>query len=782
MAKRFPGVFEFIAAQIRMIISRPACSRHTWLFLFFLLVAASPVGAQVEQTVRGRVTQAAGQSLAGASVQLENQTGRFTTVTDSLGQFAIKAPASRYVLRVTFVGFLPHEEELLVSAGKAAVVAIALAESTTSLEGVEVIAQPTFSGSGRISIPIEKALRLPASYFDPLRAAISHPGIVQASDQANSLIIRGASPTGILWRLNGLDILNPNHLANAGTLSDKPVSSGGGVNMLSAQMLDNTQLIVSAAPASYGNYAAGVMDMQLREGNRYAHEFTLQASLLGIDAAAEGPLSKTENSAYLVNYRYSTIGLLSQMGVPLGDEQINFQDLSFQLSWRGAKSQTQFFGVGGTSRNVFEAKAVGDREVEKDAFDIRYTQRGLTSGLLHTRHGATTVWTMGAALSTKDQERAARARDPFAFGVNEDEFQAREHLLSGTVTAQTRLSKRWTTSYGTMLSWHLWQQQTMAADATAVTERDFTVRQSLYQPWVSATVALPGGLALEAGARAHISSRAQAGAVTRFDPRAQATWQRGRGTWALSTALNSQSQPLTVQADNPGLTPARAWHTNLSYTHAWATRWRWTNQVYNHRFADVAARAGTNISLFNQFDEPTTAGLTNTSEGNVTGWETLAEKRFDNQLYVMVGGSWYRSRYRVGEGAWRRSRFDGGYTANVSAGKEWVRKKDKTIGVHVRGLALGGQRTTPVVLDGSGRPQSDDSNAFAQRLGDYLRMDARVVWRKNKPGYTRSLSLDIQNVLNIQNDGFQYYDRLQQRVLIQKQLGIIPILAYRVDF
>ena len=68
------------------------------------------------------------------------------------------------------------------------------------------------------------------------------------------------------------------------------------------------------------------------------------------------------------------------------------------------------------------------------------------------------------------------------------------------------------------------------------------------------------------------------------------------------------------------------------------------------------------------------------------------------------------------------------------------------------------------------------------KLNDYVRLDLRLSWQKNKPKYTRTWSIDIQNVLNIENDAFYYYDTQQDDVLLEKQLGIIPVLAYRVEF
>ena len=173
------------------------------------------------------------------------------------------------------------------------------------------------------------------------------------NSQSNNLVVRGNSPNGLGWYLQGVEIVNPNHTSNAGTLNDRSSQSGGGVNILSAQMLDNSTFLTSAFPASYGNATTGVFDMQLREGTKEQTHFTGQIGLLGIDAAFEGPIDQDKNGSYLINYRYSTIGLLSSMGVELGDEEINFQDLSFHLNWKQGSGVMSFFGMGGTSKNIF---------------------------------------------------------------------------------------------------------------------------------------------------------------------------------------------------------------------------------------------------------------------------------------------------------------------------------------------------------------------------------------------------------------------------------------------
>jgi hypothetical protein len=67
-------------------------------------------------------------------------------------------------------------------------------------------------------------------------------------------------------------------------------------------------------------------------------------------------------------------------------------------------------------------------------------------------------------------------------------------------------------------------------------------------------------------------------------------------------------------------------------------------------------------------------------------------------------------------------------------------------------------------------------------MKDYFRVDLRLNWRKNKKRYTRTIAIDIQNVLNVQNEAYHYYDHVKEKVTTQYQLGLIPVLVYRIDF
>ncbi|MCB0854007.1 MAG: carboxypeptidase regulatory-like domain-containing protein, partial [Bacteroidetes bacterium] len=358
-------------------------------YLFLLLAFIYPgisVGQNYLQTIRGQVLAESNEHpISEAIVTIREEGVERSVTTDEKGQFRLESvKAGRYTLTVVKDGFAEYTEpDLVVNAGKEVVLDIQLSEKTYEMESVD-ISSPTIRDLDRVStrvFTVEETKRYAAVYFDPARMAASFPGVVQGNDQANHLVVRGNSPNGILWRLEGVDIVNPNHTANAGTFSDRLTQNGGGVIILSTQLLTNSSFSTGAFSSQFGNALSGVFDIHLRKGNDENYEFTGQAGLIGVDLAVEGPISKKKGSSFLANYRYSTVGLLSLMGIPLGDEEITYQDLSFNLSFPTEKLGTfTLFGMGGMSSNFFKGARIDTQVVEqKQRFDIDfYSNMGAT--------------------------------------------------------------------------------------------------------------------------------------------------------------------------------------------------------------------------------------------------------------------------------------------------------------------------------------------------------------------------------------------------------------------
>ena len=345
---------------------------------YFGVIAQSPKNTLLaSQTIRGKVIDfVSEQPIIGASITLLSL--KKGTQTDTDGSFLFgQTPIGRYQLQVSSVGYESQIiSELLLESGKEMVLEVRL--HTTSNQLAEaVVRAPSANLSGAVTsiqnISTEQIFRYPGTYLDPARLATAYAGVANSNDQANGLVVRGNSPNGMQWRLEGVEIVNPNHLSNAGTFSDRITQNSGGVNILSAQLLGNMNFLTGAFPAEYGNALSGVMDMRLRQGNDKKHEFTAQAGLIGIDLAAEGPIGK-RGASYLVNYRYSFTGLLATMGVKFGGEDIRFQDLAFNFNFPTKKAGTfMLFGMGGLSSNIFEATRDSSQWiVQKDGFDINF--------------------------------------------------------------------------------------------------------------------------------------------------------------------------------------------------------------------------------------------------------------------------------------------------------------------------------------------------------------------------------------------------------------------------
>lgn len=758
----------------------------------FILYSVAAVGQDLGQIIGGKVkSQISQKPLAGANVSiLKSNQLVVGSVTDSLGNFQIKnISPGRYKLSISFTGFSSYEDELLVISGKESTININLTESSTVLKEVEVRASALEATAGVTSISMEKSMRVPANFFDPVRMVTSYPGVVAANDQSNSIVVKGYSPNGLLWRLQGLDIVSPNHLANAGTFSDKPAANGGGVNVLSAQLLDRTDFYSGALPANYGNALSGVMDMKLRAGNKNKMQYTAQASLIGMDISAEGPIDKSKRTSFIANYRYSTVGLLSQMGVNFGDEIINFQDFSFHLDQHQKKGGTlSVFGFGGLSSNKFKAKPADEWKEEKDHNTINYDGKVYGLGFVNQFKSFERLnVSFGASLSGQSQERNAQSEvvsrpDIYIFS---DQYSNNKALFSSFLKALYKLSSRGTLETGIMANYL--DNKLVSTTITPLYFDTFypsvngKVNGMMLQPYATWSQRFGTLWKLNAGVRYVNFSYNKASSV---EPRFSIAHSLPKGALTFSYGLTGQWQQLQtyLQYGNQNLELTKAHQFIAEFKHTFAKDLRLVSNVYYHRVFNVPVQPNTvSYSALNQFEDFSRPGLQNTGRGLNYGVEALVEKRYYSQVYFMMSGSLYRSEYNA---TGYYTRFNGRFTSSFLAGKEWQKKRN-TFSMNTRILYLGGLREAPIdapLSSAVGSTQYNYQNGYSLQLPDYFRTDLRLSWRKNKPGYTRTFSLDIQNVLNTQNVAYHYYDTFLQDVKTKYQLGIVPVLVYRVEF
>ncbi len=793
------------------------------------------------QTLRGTVTDAdSGEPLAGASIQLPKTNPLIGTTTSLSGVYSMeKLPVGRYEVKVSYLGHEPLIiTEVLVESGRETVLNVQLRERADSLQTVVVKASSLSNSSSttlnRLTFSVEEQFRFPGTNFDPARLAMAYPGVAGDNDGTNIISVRGNSPNALQWRLEGVEIVNPNHTANAGTFGDRPTGAGGGVNILSAQLLGNSSMLTGAFPAQYGNALGGIMDMSFRKGNDQQHEFIAQAGFIGIEAAAEGPLAvdgprwtahggrptadrpspinaphplkeKSQSPSFLANYRYSFTGLLTAMGADFGGEETAFQDLAFQVALPGKKGGSfTLFGMGGKSSTLYNSPNPDSAKIEKELFNIDFQSKMGAAGLTYVKPlGKRSVWRTVAVLSALEHTRTADyvAKDE---RWENDLMRERKAGFATVFSHKINGTHRW--KLGADIMNYGGEFDTYFKRPIVQWENSGTANGWLFQPYFDWQADF-GRLDFTAGVRFSVYDLIGSQLVP--EPRLALGYQIGQGRLSLSYGLHSQLLPLQVNALKSKFTTGYpstplAHHLVAGYQHSFNNSLIFKAETYYLRLFDQPVYGTENgaIPLLNVVDLSqailnSSVGLTPISfrsigEGRNYGLDISFQKYLTNRYFFLLAGSLYRSEYAIKapdiNQDWRSTRFDGRYTLNLTGGREFLKeKKGKTIinGISSRLAWLGGFREQPILQDVSATQEHtvfDWKTSNSLKLKDYFRIDLRLYRKWNKMGKNSMLSLDIQNLTIRKNIQHHYFDSVKNKVLEKRQLGLIPILTWRGEF
>ncbi|MFY7667622.1 MAG: carboxypeptidase regulatory-like domain-containing protein, partial [Crocinitomicaceae bacterium] len=329
------------------------------IFIFALtILGCFAHGQNGLQLIRGTITDKQSQQiLIGVKVCVLETNPMNCVQSDSKGNYRIqRLKPGRYDIKFSYLGYkevtIPN---VIVSSGKETILDISMEESVNNMREIKItnkkntLNNQMTTVSGR-SFSMEEVNRYAGGRSDPARLAANFAGVSSPDDSRNDLVIRGNSPVGVLWRVEGLNIPNPNHFSTIGT-------TGGPVSAINTNLLRNSDFMTSAFPAEYGNANAGVFDLGFRNGNTEKRENTFQFGLItGIELMTEGPIKKENGSSYVFAYRYGFPSMAKKLGLPIGTFATPYyQDLSFKINSGQTKlGRFSFFGIGAVSRVNFE--------------------------------------------------------------------------------------------------------------------------------------------------------------------------------------------------------------------------------------------------------------------------------------------------------------------------------------------------------------------------------------------------------------------------------------------
>lgn len=774
------------------------------IIVAFIISTTSLAAQSLTQTLRGKIIDQVSQTpLPGATIMVLNTDPLVGATTDVEGEFKIqKLPIGTYTIRVSFIGYkdfiLPN---VVVNSGKEVVLNIPIEEDIIQMQEIVVTAvekDRTMNDmvlvSGR-TFSVEETRKFAAAINDPARMAASFSGVVSTDDGNNNISVRGNNPNGLLWRMEGIDIPNPNHFVSPG-------ASGGGISILSSQLLTNSDFLTGAFSAEYGNALSGVFDLSLRKGNNEKRELTFQAGFLGSDLAVEGPLAKNYKGSYLINYRYSTLSLLSKIGVPLGDYITNFQDLSLNIHLpTGKKSAVTIFGFGGLSDQKNEAKKDSlawayDHERYSSNYFSNTGALGIKYAYLINKNNflQTTILASGNELG----DVTYKLDDEYTNQRWYDGNFTNSKLTFSTVL-NTKLSARYSLRSGVYLNQlhYSLRQQSFHTDADQfLTDINAKGNTQSIQAFSQINIKASEQLTINGGV--HYLQLLLNNSIS-VEPRVSASYALDEAQRInFGYGLHSQVQPLgtyfgeheengEIIKPNKNLDLSKSHHFVVGYDRSLNPYLRMKVETYYQHLFNIPIKAGATetYSILNQEWSYETDPLVNEGYGKNYGVEFTLEQFTHNNLYFLLSTSVYNSLYKTHENKWRNTRFNGNANMTFTGGKEFMLKKERVLGVNLRSIYSGGLRTTPINLEESvarGETVRYNERAFEEQNPAYFRTDLRISLKRNKPKSTHTVALDIQNVTNRKNIYGKYFEPLSGQVTTAYQTPLIPVLSYKIEF
>lgn len=778
------------------------------IFSFVVFAAIETVAQGLTQNVRGTVIDKISKTpLPGATVLLVDSNPVIGTTTDGEGNFKLlKVPVGNRTLKITFMGYLDLTlPNIIVNSGKEVVLNIPLEENIVQMQ--TVVIEETIDKNKPLNdmatvsartFSVEETRKYAAAVNDPARMVASYAGVVQTSDGNNSISIRGNSPYGLIWRMEGVDIPNPNHFANVAT-------SGGGISILSTQLLTNSDFLTGAFPAEYGNALSGVFDLNLRKGNNEQHEYTLQAGFLGMDVAAEGPFSKKYNGSYLINYRYSTLSVLSGLGLEVGDGITNFQDLSYNFHFPTKKfGNFSLFGFGGLSSDKVNAEKDSTTwQGVDDRYNYNFFSNTGAGGLRHSITLSENTYLQSAVvLSGNEQGDVAEKLDDSYIAQRE----YKENNINKKLTVSSVLNHKFNArnsirsgAYFNEYYYNLIEQSLNEQTGSMDIHLDAKGRATTIQLFSQWNFRMTERLTFNSGLHFLYMTDNR---TSSLEPRASVKYAvNQKQSFSLGYGLHSQMQPVgiyeaqrlnedgTYSKPNKDLGFNKAHHIVFAYDRSLNEHLRVKAETYYQHLYSIPVKndPSSPLAVSNNEDGYITDELVNKGIGRNYGVELTLEQFMHKDLYFLLSTSVYDSKYKALDGVWRNSRYNGNYAVSLTAGKEFHSsgKKNRIYGVNLRGLTSGGFRTTPIDIERSqeeGETKIIESLAYTEQMPAYFRTDLRFSMKRNRAKSTTTLALDIQNVTNRANLGGQYYDVHSGEIKKWYQLPLLPVLSYKIEF
>lgn len=789
-------------AGVGTIRSGNSKRRLTMITLAVIMLSSNLYPQSVSQTVRGNVyDNITREPLPFSTIIILNADPVTGTSTDMEGNFILKKVAvGRINIRVDMLGYESYIiNELLVTSGKEVVLEIGLRQSTTALDEVVVRVSKESPLNSMTSLSakqftVEETQRYAGGMDDPARLVTSFAGVASPSVGSSGISVRGNNPDGLLWRIEGVEVPNPNHFA------DLTIAGGGMLTAISSQMMGNSDFFTGAFPAEYGNASSGVFDIKLNTGNSSKRQYTLQAGLLGLDFATQGPFAKGSEATYNMNYRYSTMALVAPV-LPDDAGVLRYQDLSFKTSFPTKGMGTfSWWGIGALDGVDMVAIDSTDWITATDRDNSQTTLNMFATGFSHkisinsSTFISSTISASGNGVSHSEQR--------LDFNLDQHpQSKADNQLYRFAIQSNIsiRFGQRHSNKSGFNFQHMRYNLDISLSPSEGLLPRQVVEQQgnsSLLQLYTQSKINLLSKLTLNLGFNSQyflLNGNFSA------EPRAGLKYDLNRNqSIAFGYGIHTRIEQLPVyfiEVDevqpNRDLKFMKSAHYIISYTAKPGDNLRLTIEPYYQELRNVPVSPDSYISILNNdnalfFNEI----LCSEGKGRNVGIDFSLERFLQRGFYYSLTASFYDSKYTAADGIERNTRYNKNQVYNFVLGKEWSvgKEKDKILGINARYNYLGGNRIEPVntalsveremVVYG----ETNGNRAFEDKFSDIPVFSFTVTYRKNRPGYSSLWALQILNATRSQEFSGNYFNYRSDRIDTRYEGIMIPNLSYKIEF
>lgn len=782
------------------------------ILTLFLIALSLNAFSQQTQTIRGTILDNLSlEPLFGVQVKIINSNPVIGCISDEEGNFKLEGIApGRYDLAFELSGYKPQvASNITVTVGKEIILDMKLDESVAEISEIIITTDKQEMNNDLVTLSgrtfsMEEVNRYAGGRSDPARLASNFAGVSSPDDSRNDLVIRGNSPVGVLWRIEGLNIGNPNHFSTIGT-------TGGPVSAINTNLLRNSDFMTSAFPAEYGNANAGVFDLGLRNGNSEKREHLFQFGVLtGLELVTEGPISKAKGSNYLIGYRYGFAGVAQAIGLPIGTAATPYyQDLSFKINTGTSKyGKFTFFGIGALSSIDFIHSQIDSTDLFADpSKDSYFTSQIGVVGMKHfirVNKNSYFITVLGGnyAGSNYLQDSLSPINEPartienktqrLTFTLNTAynvKLNARQFLKIGAIVEQMNIDLFY---------------RDREDSPNWITYWDSKNQTYLLQLYAHSKINFTDNLLMNIGVHSQLLTLNNAIAI---EPRLGLKWSATkRSSFSLGYGLHSQMQPLDsyflqsfdstsqTQLLNKNMGFTRSHHTALGYEWLPSKFWRIKTEIYYqylfqipvHRFASSYSMINAGASFFPN-DQ---TNLVNEGTGQNYGVELTVERFFSKGYYGLITGSVYEAKYTASDNIQRNTAFNGRFVYNILLGKEFKvgKAKRNAITLDIKFTHAGGRYYTPVDLVASQQSNQQvlegDASTFSKKYADFMRLDVKIGYTLNSKKFriSQSFYFDVNNVTNRKNIFADRYNPVTNEINTAYQIGFFPNFVYKIQF